>query len=286
MLKKLANSIFPDAYPRIHASLDLKSKKKDIVVILGWGGGRQRNLKKLITYYQTKDVTVVSSVMPQFVPTFVRSYYEHKIASSVQQIRLEADVPAESKLFCHIFSNNGAWSFSTLCRRKELPQFDRLLIDSAPAFAYKRISTSNEVNLISRVLTSVILQRPQYEHPVDIPIRAILYIFIPTWRLINHVQKFVGLDILPDYPDLSNYMRENSPNVPTLFIYSIGDKLVPFEKVREFKTALKDRGVPTSELVFGVEVAHTAGFFKYPDEYIEVLEKHFVLKSCPADLST
>ena len=281
MFKGLAKSIFPDAFPRIHASLDLNSKKKDIVVILGWGGGRQRNLKKLITYYQTKDITVVSSIMPQFVPTFVRSYFEHKIAASVQKVRLDADVSAESKLFCHIFSNNGAWNFSTLCRRTDLPQFDKLLIDSAPAFAYKRISTSHEVSLISRVLTSVILQRPQYEHPVDIPIKAILYIFIPTWRFINYCQKFVGLDILPDYPDLSNYMREHSPNVPTLFIYSIGDKLVPFEKVKEFKTALKDRGVPTSELVFGVEVAHTAGFFKYPDEYVEVLEKHFIMKNYP-----
>ena len=172
-----------------------------------------------------------------------------------------------------------------MCRRKDIPQFDRLLFDSAPAFAYKRISTSLEVNLISRVLTSVILQRPQYEHPVDIPIKAVLYIFIPTWRFINFCQKFVGLDVLPDYPDLSNYMRENSPKVPTLFIYSIGDKLVPFEKVREYKAALKDRGVPTSELVFGVEVAHTAGFFKYPDEYIEVLEKHFVMKNCPENPS-
>lgn len=280
MHRRIANYVFPDASPKIHGSLNLHSKAKDIVIILGWGGGRQKNLKKLINYYQSKDVSVISSIMPQFVPTFIRSYYERELALAVRKIR-SSDDPPQSKLHAHIFSNNGTWAFSTLSRRNDLPSFDKLVIDSAPAFYYKRIPVPDEVNLLSRVITSVVLQRPQYEHYVSIPIKAVLYVFIPTWRLTNYVQSFFGVDILPDYRELSCHMRDKSPTVPTLFIYSIGDNLVKFERVKEFKNSLRDRGVDTSELVFGVEVAHTAAFFKYPDEYIDVLNKHFDLRSLP-----
>ena len=48
--------------------------------------------------------------------------------------------------------------------------------------------------------------------------------------------------------------------------------------VKDFKNALKGRGVPTTELVFGNDVAHTASFFIYPEEYTDVLQKHFDLK--------
>jgi hypothetical protein len=277
----MANYLFPDAFPRIHASLNANSKEKDIVIVLGWGGGKQKNLKKLVNFYQSKDISVITSIMPQFVPTFVRSYYEREIALSVKKIRARDHVLGKSKLSAHIFSNNGTWAFSTLSRRSDLPSFDKLVIDSAPAFYYKRISVPSEVNLLSRVITSVILQRPQYEHLISIPVKAVLYVFIPTWRLTNFVQSCFGVDILPDYRELSCHMRDKSPQVPTLFIYSIGDNLVPFERVKEFKNSLKDRGVPTTDLVFGVEVPHTAAFFKYPDEYIEVLDKHLELKKLP-----
>lgn len=281
MHRRIANYVFPEAFPKIHASLNSSSKAKDIVIVLGWGGGKQRNLKKIVNFYQSKDVSVITSIMPQFVPTFVRSYYEHEIASSVKKIRASDDVLAKTTLAAHIFSNNGIWAFSTLSRRSDLPSFDKLVIDSAPSFYYKRISISGEVNLLSRVITSVILQRPQYEHYISIPVKAVLFVFIPTWRLTNFVQSCFGVDILPDYRELSCHMRDKSPQVPTLFVYSIGDNLVPFERVKEFKNSLKDRGVDTSELVFGIEVPHTAAFFKYPDEYIEVLDKHLELKKLP-----
>ena len=277
MYKKIAGYVFPDAVPRIQASCNLTSTRKDIIVVLAWGGAKQRNLRKLLDYYRTKDVTVVSCVMPSFAPSCVKCYFEQQIALSVQEIKAADNTMKESNLLAHVFSNNGAWTFSTLCRRKDLPSFDKLLLDSAPAFHYQRLQLHREVNMISRVLTSTILQRPQYQHPFDIFIKSILYLAIPFGGLMNHLTTY-GISVLPNYLELNRYMRDESPVIPTLFVYSIGDKLVPFEMVKDFKNALKGRGVPTTELVFGNDVAHTASFFIYPEEYTDVLQKHFDLK--------
>lgn len=275
MYRKIARYVFPEAMPKIQASCNITSTRRDIIVLLAWGGAKQRNLRKLLDYYRTKDVTVVSCVMPSFVPSCVKSYFEQQIALSVQEIKAADNTMKESKLLAHVFSNNGTWTFSTLCRRKDLPSFDKLLLDSAPALNYQRLQLHQEVNMISRVITSIILQRPQYQHPFDIFIKFILYLAIPMGGLTS---RLTGISFLPNYLELNCYMRDESPLVPTLFVYSSGDELVPFEMVKDFKSILKSRGVPTTELVFGNDVAHTASFFTYPEEYTDALQKHFDLK--------
>lgn len=282
--QKIGNYVLPDAIPKVQRSLVKNSNTKDIIILLGWGGAKQKNFKRILNFYQTRDVTVVSCVMPQFVPTFVKNFYESEIARVVQKIK-DDDMTLPSKLYGHTFSNNGAWTLATLCQRPDLPPFDKLLIDSAPAFSFKRISISEEVRIIARVMTSVVLRRPEYEHPVISPlVKSVLFIAIPIWRLTNVVQKVIDEDILPDYLMLNIFMRDKSPNVPTYFIYSDGDALVPSYLIREFKKHLEDRNVLTFERVYCEDVPHVSAFFKYPEEYKEILDSFFDLRKGEVDL--
>ena len=275
--------VFPNAAPKIQKSLSLGSKRKDIVIILGWGGAKHKNFNKILNYYITRDVTVVCSTMPQYVPSFVRRYYETEIAAAVQEIRSKDDPSYGSKLCGHVFSNNGAWSLATLCQRTDLPPFDKLIYDSAPALYYEQIPISLEVERHSRVITSVLLEKPQYEgHSMIIFIKAALYAFVPLWRTINILQKVFKENVVTDYLVLNIILRDKSPAVPTYFIYSSGDKLVPSTCVRDFKLLLQARNIPTFEKDFGDEVPHTASFFKHSEEYKAIIDSFFDLKKGPA----
>lgn len=274
--------IFPNAIPKIQQSLAYGGKKKDVVVILGWGGAKHANFNKILNFYRTKDVTVICSVMPQYVTASLRRYYETELVIAVQTIREKVDPSLESKLYGHVFSNNGAWALATLSQRTDFPSFDKLVLDSAPAFHYEQISMSDEVRLHSRVITSVLLGKPQYEgHPINILIKSGLYICVPFWRAICIVQSLIKENIIADFLQLNILMRDKSPHAPTYFVYSTGDKLVSADSVKEFKKILEERGIPTYEKVFGEDVAHTGSFYKHPEEYKEILTSFFDLKKAP-----
>jgi hypothetical protein len=217
--------------------------------------------------------------MPLFVPTFVFNHYESEIVRNIKEIKggnnagnnVEYNAinnsvinNTESKLYGHIFSNNGMWTMSSLLQRKDSPAFDKFIIDSAPEFSYKDPPLDIQIGKLSRVVTSVILKRPQYEHYMITPLtKACFYILIPTWRLINTIQRLINVNILPDFTELNVYMRDNSPAIPTYFIYSKGDLLLPYKYSQEYKKILDDRGIETYEKLFGEDVGHTGDYNIY-----------------------
>ena len=274
--------VFPNALPKIQGSLAYGSRKKDIVVILGWGGAKHANFNKILNFYHSKDITVICSVMPLYVSASLRKYYETELVIAVQTIREKADPSLESKLYGHVFSNNGAWALATLSQRSDFPAFDKLVIDSAPAFHYEQIPISSEVLMHTLVITSVLLGKPQYEgHPAHALIKSGLYICVPFWRAISKIQLVMKVNIIADFLQLNILMRDKSPHAPTFFVYSTGDKLIPADSIKEFKKVLEGRNIPTYEKVFGDDVAHTGSFFKYPEEYKQILTSFFDLKKAP-----
>jgi hypothetical protein len=222
--------------------------------------------------------------MPLFVPTIIQNYYESEILRNIKQIKLEKSVENnvehnalnnngidndESRLFGHVYSNNGMWTLSSICQKKDAPFFDKFIIDSAPEFAYKDLPLDIQITKLSRVLTSVILKRSQYEHYIITPLtKAYFYLLIPPWRLICTIQKMMNLNILPNHTEFNVYMRDYAPAIPTYFIFSKGDLLLPYKYSQEYKKVLDDRGVVTYEKLFGEDVGHTGDYFIYTKLFI------------------
>ena len=68
-------------------------------------------------------------------------------------------------------------------------------------------------------------------------------------------------------------MRDSSPAVPTLFIYSEGDRLVSPASVREYIGHLRARGYNPEEKVYGDKVGHVASYYSDPIGYMTTVQK-------------
>eukprot|EP01032_Pedospumella_encystans_P022504 gene22504-25499_t len=223
---------------------------KAVTVILGFGGSHKKNFTKLVQHYESKNVSTVLHIMPMFCPKFVRTAFEEDISELLHQQTHGSDSPLKTHI--HVFSQNGTWVLSNLLKRSLLPDIDTVIFDSTPAFKYAR-DPPVEADELSRVFTSIVHGKAQY---YQFPFTPIVKFGL---LMMLHLSAFVdriwprGSQYRTDYIGMSRYIRDNFPQVPILFIYSAGDKLIPPANVQEFMGILKTRGVQTSEYLFGEE---------------------------------
>ena len=277
-MHSLLRRLCPDAIPRIvlgaktGTSSTSSSTPTPIVLILGWGGAKQKNLRKLVAFYEKHGVTSVSMVSPLFVPRAVEQHFEDEAVRLVQQA-IKAHGQKQARVYAHLFSNNGSWSFHNFMFRKDI-HFDKVVWDSGPSTFYEVQSALVESRGLSRVFVSIILNKNQYTHPVLTPLLQLVIIpLIYVLRSILYVQDAVGTEWFPNYKDRNIALRDCTPPVPTLFMYSLGDELVESQAVVRFKGEITQRGVPTEEHAFDEGVPHTAAFFTRTDEYIKRLSQ-------------
>lgn len=170
----------------------------------------------------------------------------------------------------HSYSNNGLWVFGELSRRGKIAP-EALIIDSAPWLFYTKLPVIDEARALSRVATSIIMRGPVYYHAIVTPIvQSVLFCSISLGRFIESIQG--PFPIIPDLVSLNKYLRDESPRIRTLLIYSKGDKLIPPECIHEFKTHLESRNIEVHEKVFAEDVAHTSSFYRHPAEYTKAVE--------------
>lgn len=235
--------LFPDARAVYRPAAKATHVRK-VVLVLGWGGSKQRNLRRLLDYYDSRAVDSLSFIMPMGVPQFLRDYYERQVAAELAQRGVE------SLHAVHSYSNNGAWVYASLCQkandetlrpwlRLALPPVRRVVLDSAPSsefFSAEHPSALREARLYVPVVTSVLLQRAQYQHWWVSPLA--LAALVPAMLLSRAMQRLqaalpaLGLRLVPDLPALHRYLRDKTPSVPTLLMYTSGDRLVPPNMVR------------------------------------------------------
>ena len=291
------------------------------ILILGWGGSHLRSMEKVSDFYLKQGISTTSFIMPLGIPHFVRMALLEEVVKTLPK---EIDKDANSSwarlqpLYVHAFSNNGIWSYASLCMLLDTQQHggqikasstttdtgvhhnkhnqhalpvQKLILDSGPHVFYTPWSMSEEVYVYARVITSVILGRAQYEHSLISPIiRSILYIGQIFHRIVRFVQYTVPVlndCIVPPYLAMNVYLRDSTPMVPTLFLYSKDDGLVPPVSVEQYAADLKQRyrsasgnGNDTSEPAISVRihsftgVEHTAPFFAKStrDEYYAVVK--------------
>jgi hypothetical protein len=277
MFQKLfTRLIFPNSL-KIHNFDKDKSIDKKLVLITGFGGSSQRNFNKLVNYYTNREFAVVTFIMPLAVPLFVRDILENRLFSTISQMKMK-------NLYVHSFSNNGIWVIGSLLKQQSLPKIQRIVIDSAPAFYYEELKIDDEVNILSRVLVSVILNGPTYTHPFYTPItKTLLFSILYGSKFFTTIEKIffpvIQLKFVPKFIDLNYYIKDNFPIIPTLFIYSNDDNLVSKEYIVDFISKIKPKFIDNNSALlqeFSVDkVPHVGIFYHRNKEYQELLDKFF-----------
>ena len=290
------------------------------VLVLGWGGSKPRSISRIADFYAERGVDTVSFIMPLVIPHFARMALLRPIVLHLQQLRGQG---VES-FDVHAFSNNGCWAWATLSDMLDgpatattaattaasatasatalgVPALGRLVLDSGPQLFYEDIGIHEEVRVFSRVLTSIVLGRAEYQHAIVTPaLKLLLYCTSTFHRIIRLVQQFVPwLNIVPPYLQMNHYLRDGMPAVPTRFMYSADDGLIPASSIHTFSAELRIRlaaaghstytaieqgqgqrqGLPmVTEKVFR-GVGHTAPYFDRStrDEYREDLSNFLQL---------
>jgi hypothetical protein len=237
---------------------------------IGWAGSNQRNYRRLLSYYESRGKHVVLQIMPLFCPEPIRHHFEVEIEQAVKR-HYEA---SSSKLFVHIFSNNGSWNYASLCKNGKIPMSHKIVIDSAPSFWYDRVATASQIDSISAVFTSIMMKRPVYDvFPLTNILKVVITRLARVHRfMVDHQGRF---HFMTDFVVLNTYFRDHSPVVPTLFISSSGDKLVPLKDIASFRDSLQQRGVPVMSVDFGNDIGHTSAFFKRTSEYTKLIDSFF-----------
>ena len=272
MKRFLLSTFFPNSIPRILIAPTSSSKQPAVILILGWGGATQKNLKKVVSYYEEKGINSVTMVAPLFVPLCIESFFEKEATKLLLQQNKKTPPP---KFYCHLFSNNGSWSYHNFMNRIK---FAKVIMDSGPAAHYDNKSINDEAQALSRVFTSIILKKNIYSHAIISPIlHTILLPYIVFIRAILDLQDRISVPLFPNYLQRNIALRDASPVCPHLFICSTGDTILEnphtvAERVEVYGGYIKKRGIPTAIHVFGNDVPHTSSFYLYNEEYRKLLD--------------
>jgi hypothetical protein len=255
------------------------------IVILGWGGSKVKNVSRIREFYsgQASVRTVVSFSMPLWAPEFARKHLISHLCDEVASAKTE-------EVLVHSFSNNGTWAYGEMSQelsnrrgddaKRNTFHISKLVIDSAPYYYYEPIGLAKSVAEYQPVILSVLLNKAVYHHYIYTPIlTAILTVLGGTAQAIYMLPFGLGQCLIPDFLLLSLYLKDESPAVPTLFLYGNCDRLIPPEQVLDYVDALRRRFPPEipieAEALDGAQ--HVQGFFNRDtrDAYKAKVSRHF-----------
>ena len=276
MLRQFCRVIWPDSAVNVRLP-SLSKVPRKTVLLLGWGGARPRNLKRLQDWYSDdKGLAVLSFIMPLWIPGMARHTLVEELSETLRRV-----ATGSSAVLVHSYSNNGAWVLAELLQTRRF-SFSKIILDSAPWFIYEPVPVADEARLLSKVVTSV-LTNGQVHHPILTPlvVMPLLYVACSISRLLQKLQdSFVFQDFsfrpfVPDLISLSKFLRDEMPREsPVLMLFSKEDALIPPEIVRSFMPHLERRGVPLVAHEYQTS-PHTAPFFTHTEDYKKRVEKHF-----------
>ena len=271
ILRRICYMIYPDTI--IRTSI-MKKKNNKTILLLGWGGSKPRNLKKLEDFYDSKSINWISFIMPLGTFQFIRNFLIEEVVDIIK-------LNDQKNLLVHSYSNNGIWGYGELTKRLNNDIIiNKLIIDSAPHFIYENVSVIQEANLLTQVMTSIFAQGA-YHHPFYSPVINFSLICLGICsRFITKICKIMNIPnhFIPDFIELSLYLRDNVNLVDTLFIYSTGDLLIPPYKIKEFQSYWenrKDKNTLLESYEFGNSIPHTASFYKENEKYKTLICKFF-----------
>eukprot|EP01038_Epipyxis_sp_PR26KG_P007615 gene7615-10369_t len=240
-------------------------------------------------------MSTVLHIMPYFSFKWIQRQYLEEVSSIIDN---EINVNNKTLKVIHSFSNNGCLAYASLCRNHFFPIDNngqsrnnynyKLIIDSAPFFRYDEtefLQQTQEIFLLSKGI-SLALKIPPIIGPIIRPIiSGFIIASLLGKKIIEYENRFIKNIIQLIAPNLfdntseetmfvlGRYMKDYSPKVPLLFIYSEGDMLIPVKEVEGFILLMKKRKFSIEELQFGNDVPHVAGMSKKPKEYFEKVDQ-------------
>jgi pimeloyl-ACP methyl ester carboxylesterase len=221
------------------------------VVVLGWHGSTERQLRVIARWYQARGHAVRVVITPTFRTMGRRGAWP---AFGLELAKELGDEP----LILHAFSNAGFWTMSALL--DALPSKPlRVIVDSAPGFPEKIpmwVTAKFATAAMMPGFLASLGRKPRSFHPVLTPVVAA---FFGAWHLVAHEQlRFMETG--------QRRVIDELGGVPLLAIWSDADTLVPAEHVVRFLDHAARAGVSVTRLHF-TDSAHIRHFVQYRAEY-------------------
>ncbi len=225
------------------------------VLILGWHGSTERQLRAIARWYEARGHEVRTVITPTFRTMGIPG------AWPAFGGRLAREVDGDARpLVIHAFSNAGFWTMSALL--DAMPASVRpakVILDSAPGFP-ERIPMWITAKFASAAMMPGLLaslgRRPRLFHPLLSPPIAF---FFGAWHLVARRQvRFMETGQARVIARLRA--------VPLLAIWSDADALVPAEHVVAFLDRAARAGIGVERLHF-TDSAHVRHFVQHRVEY-------------------
>lgn len=242
---------------------DIILQQEPVVVLLGWGGCKERHLSKYSNIYGSQGCTTLMFIAPT---EMLISLNSRKILSSnakkLVNLLEEMDL-IERPLFFHCFSNGGALMYDlireVLLRRDEIYNIRGCIFDSGPA----------EIRLayVCRMLSSIIPSESYRRYIQAIVIFLRLYaIYAYNWILDYFID---NQDALRRQSVWQSLVHE--PNIcPQLFLFSRDDDVCHYKSIQKFIQLRKDKDVVVDFYMWD-QTPHVSHFRYYPDQYERII---------------
>lgn len=214
---------------------DSKDVTRPLCVILGWGGAKQKNLRKYSEIFESKGYNIIT-VSPTLVDILLFPEIRGKKISDKILETIEKEFDASKTVFFQ-FSNGGCGLYYFICEdiyNIKSPHFNKINIvgsvfDSCPVVPKK------ENTVLTQKAFTVNIKNPIVKNLVWYSIGAI----VPFLFWFNPIVKL-----------FMKGLTESPLSTPQLFLYSKSDDLAPYKDISDFINSRKIRGVKTMQMLW------------------------------------
>jgi len=243
---------------------------RKLVVLLGWGGARQRHLSRVRQFYLEQGFVVVSYISP--MSRFVDgSLSESDIAELASSVGRESSQINSNSFYVHLHSNNGTfvWGALMLALQESTPhvlsELSGIIWDSAPRMELRPPGLVFQALGFTFPCIPIMLRKSQYAHPLWTPALFLYFLVKMMQARLRPVGKF-------GFAQLRDVVLHGMPGrAPQLYVYSSGDRLVTRADVEAYISLQRQRGMHISTKRFA-DTPHVQHFLRREAEYTSALK--------------
>ena len=253
-------------------------KKIPVVLLLGWAGSKDKNLKKYQSIYSTMGYHVI-----RFAPsnglTFMETKSHPKYTYELLNLMKDQYQLTSNPIVTHIFSNASLCILyqhiiNEITQNKSSYEFFKTnhraaIFDSAPGLA---VSPMQLLRGISDLI------KPQFKSAImRYLVSSVLVSGAVGYHLVNLGDHY--------FTNMYKTFQADSRLVPTLVFYSTIDKLISGKNIAE-QCRQKKLLHPNLYLkaIEYTDAEHVLIYAKHPDEYLKYVSDH--LRMCRLDIKT
>eukprot|EP00123_Amoebidium_parasiticum_P010351 comp20048_c1_seq1/m.24633 comp20048_c1_seq1/g.24633 ORF comp20048_c1_seq1/g.24633 comp20048_c1_seq1/m.24633 type:complete len:228 (-) comp20048_c1_seq1:12-695(-) len=158
----------------VEGKAERETERKVLVVVLGWGGAKLRQLRRLVEAYNQMGVDTLTYIAPMLA--VIGGCIGTKAAEDIcERIREKLHTHPHLEVYIHLHSNNGAFTYATFMHLWAKGEYldvqshiRGLLLDSTPAVRSEYFGSWKKYLipfLFSAAVVPIILDRAAYFHP-------------------------------------------------------------------------------------------------------------------------